>query len=308
MSHPRRPRTRYLPAAALLLIVGTTAGCAGADGSSAGDSEPAIELQPITSSSQLVMPVASYVLTAADEKAYFSAVNLVQRQCAQEFGVDTSMPAASQPTQMQLITPRRVGVVDAGDVAKYGYTMPPSAGLANYDTEAEWDPDAREQMIMDGVDASGNPVTKDPETGKELPEGGCALEGFRSLDQGQTSPARNDLVTQILNDSWAFDLKDSRVVEADKKWAACMSKHGFDFKQRGDAGNSTAGKSDKYQVHMAVLDLGCAVDTDYNAVVYAVDRAYQERLIDEHEGELQASLADQREVMERVHDVLQGGE
>lgn len=300
-------RSLVLLGALILLTSALLTGCGGDDQKTSDTAEPVIDVRPITSSKQLVMPVASYVLTAADEKAYFAAVNLAQRRCADDFGVDTSIPVAAQPAQMELASPRRVGLVDREDVSRYGYHLPPTGENSADDKAGGWDPSERELVIMRGVDSGGEPQETDAETGRAIPEGGCSAEGFRVVDEGATSPAASDLVMTILNDAWSLTVADSRAQGAAAAWSECMAKNGYEFSSRGEAGNSVMSEPEAVQLRMAKLDLQCAIDTDYISIWYAVDKAYQERLIDENEAELQAGLAEQREVMDRVHGLLQEG-
>lgn len=300
--------SRLLAGIATLTAGGLIAGgCAvGRSSAAEGQTEPAIQIHRISSSQQIDLPLARYISTPADEEAYDEAVNVEQKRCAAEFGVTTTLPVAEQPSELELDTARRYGVVNPSEVARYGYKLPPTMAGSEDDKAHGWNPSSREFVVMNGAQPDGSPATVDPVSGKKLPKGGCSAEGARALDKGQTPPPRNDLVENLLGQAWNLTIADSRALTAAKKWSSCMAKHGYDFKHRWDAGNSVGTASQDVQITMAKLDLSCATQTGYIDVWYAVDSAYQQRLINDHQGELEATLGDHRAVMARVNAALQG--
>ena len=85
-----------------------------------------------------------------------------------------------------------------------------------------------------------------------------------------------------------------------------MAGHGYHFEHRWDAGEAVGGHPESAQIAMAELDLGCATRSGYITTWYAVDSSYQNQLIEAHRAELDATLADQADVMERVEQTLHG--
>lgn len=299
------PPATFTPTIATLLVCAAlAAGCSASADSDAG--EPALGESPaVTSSSQIQLPLGRYLATAADERAYFAAVNLAQRQCAETFGVTSRLPVAEQPALVELASDRRYGVVNADEVERHGYQILGSGG--EDDSKASgWDPDERELVVMNGITPGGETVTTDPATGKELPEGGCSAEGFRRIDEGELPPPVNTLAEDLLAQAWERTKADSRAVAAEGHWADCMREQGYDFDHRWEAGNSVGNEPLQAQLQVARLDLRCAVEANYVGTWYAVDSAYQERLVDEHEADLEATLAEHRSVMERVTRTLEG--
>lgn len=289
------------------LLSSGACGAAGTDVSAASPgSPPPAHVEKISSSQEIHLPLVSYLPSSADQAAYFAAVQIEQKRCAARFGVTDTMVLGPQPTQAEDATVRRYGLINAGEVARYGYRVPPEPGSSATDDKASgWNPSERERLVMNGSQADGTPVSTDPVTRKELPDHGCASEGFRVIQGSEGSPVENGLVGRLLNQAWKRTMADPRALAAAAKWAACMKTHGYDFKHRWDAGNSVGSASQEKQITMAKLDLGCAVQTDYNGVWYAADTAYQRELIAQHEGELQAILDDRRTVMARVDKVLE---
>ena len=288
-----------------LVTFSLLSGC-GSDSSDTVQDEPPISVRHITASRQIDLPALQYAIKADDEKAYFSAVNLAQKACARKFGIDSAIPVASQPSVIETLSARRVGLVNVDEAERYGYAAAPSAG--GDDSKANgWNPSVREAQVMTGSDSAGQAVGSDPETGKTIPKGGCSTQGFRDVRHGKPSPIEVPLIDDILSQSWELTKADSRAEVAEKKWATCMAKRGYNFKHRWDAGNSVAGANAETQLAMAKLDVHCATDTRYIDTWVAVDTAYQQRLISKNQSQLEASLNDQRAVMTRVKSTLKGG-
>ncbi|MGN6253342.1 MAG: hypothetical protein ACTHNS_16170 [Marmoricola sp.] len=287
---------------AALLLSGCTA-------SAESHSEPAIAVRTITSTGQIDLPLARFGTTASDQQAMFDAANVEQRRCGQQFGVDYTQRATSQLTEIQNDTVRRYGIVNADEVAKYGYDLPPTPGQGGDDKNAAgaWNPGPREAEVMEGHTASGSPSQIKAADGTSLPFGGCGTQGFREVWGGKRGPQNDTLIGQYLGDAWAETMADSRARAVAAKWATCMAGHGYHFKHRWDAGNSVATASSAVKLAMAKLDLSCALEVNYIGVWYAVDSAYQRRLIDQHEGELNAAMTQYHRMMERVRRILQGG-
>lgn len=264
---------------------------------------PASPTSPRTAE-QIQLPLARYMSSAADEQAYFMAVNLAQKSCAAKFGVTSSIPVTRQPSQVASDTIRRYGIIDAEEVARYGYDFPPSYAASEETVGQGWDPSARELAVMTARRPDGTPVTTDSETGKKVPAGGCAAEGYRLVDKGQTPPTLNLLADDLLGQAWSQTVADPRALAAAREWSACMSGHGYHFKHRWDAAESVGGQPEKVEIRMAKLDLRCANETGYIDTWYAVDTEHQNQLIHEHRAELEVTLADQADVMARVKQAL----
>lgn len=277
------------------------------DSTALSGEEPPINVRSISGSGQIELPVARYAESAEDQNAFFAAVNVAQSRCAEQFGVVSTMPVASQPTSIELDSVRRYGLVNADEVERFGYTLPPSGEQLADDKAFGWNPDALEAEVMTGTTPDGEPSTLTAPDGTPVPEGGCAAEGFRTIWGDSTPPQGNSLVETILGDAWGQTMSDSRALAAAAEWSECMAKRGYDFKHRWDAGNSVGHKSQEAQLTMAKADVACALKTNYVGVWHAVDVAYQERLMDDSEGQLEAGLKERRDIMVRVQEMLRAG-
>lgn len=298
------PVARFI---AIFMAALAVTGCS-ASADSDERSEPEIGTPTaVTSSRQIQLPLARYLAPASDEQAYFAAVNVAQRDCAKAFGVTSRIPVAKQPALIELASERRYGIVNADEVERYGYQLLGGQGAEGDSKAGGWDPDQRELLVMNAVSPDGGNVSTDPETGQKLPEGGCSAEGFRRIDSGDLPPPVNTLAEDLLAQAWERTKADSRALKAEQDWSDCMSELGYDFAHRWDAGNSVGSEALDVQLQMAKRDLKCAVDSNYVGVWYAVDTAYQDRLIGAHEADLEATLAEHSAVMGRVVSTLEGG-
>lgn len=299
------------PARAVIVAVSMSAaisscGSVGKDSNSIV--EPAFRVSAeVTSSTQIAsgLPLASYLLSEADEAAYFQAVGLEKKACAAEYGVISTEPdAVNQASTLVSLSMRRYGVVNRDEVERYGYHLPSdpvSDGGTNSDGRSSWNPSAREVLILSATDEQGKPIERDPVTGKKLPKLGCGAEAYRRM-RGGADPIINTTVTRLFDQSWDYLLADSRFHAAEEKWAACMTEAGYPgLKHRWEAAEMTSGSD---EVTTAIQDLDCAQSTGYLDTAFALDSAYQELLIDRNESELRGVQEGHRQVMDRVHRAL----
>ena len=63
--------------------------------------------------------------------------------------------------------------------------------------------------------------------------------------------------------------------QAEKDWAACMKRSGYDFKHRSETGSVVAGADLQRQREMGRLDLNCVEETNFTGRAMAVDVAIQ---------------------------------
>lgn len=259
----------------------------------------------ITKVSQVKPPLAAYLSTAADEQAFFAAVNVEQRACARAYGVNTTIPLPVQASGYEMALVRRYGVVDSSEVDRYGYGFVPSTA-AEVEKQDGWNPGVHEVEVMNGVDSSGEPVAEDSVSGKSIPQGGCSVEGQRRVVKDDVPVPDNSLAEELLTQAWDLTRADSRAIAAQKAWATCMDKRGYAFKHRWEAGNSVGGSGPEAQLKMATTDLSCAQKVNYIGVWYSVDTGYQDRLMRANESDLEAIAEQKRAVMRRVSAILQG--
>lgn len=122
--------------------------------------------------------------------------------------------------------------------------------------------------------------------GQTVPAGGCGREGYRKL----YAPAKDsvDLLFTFGLAAEAHDRskQDSRVVSVLKKWSACMDKSGYrGIRTPYDVVDELGLEDDRggpKAVAAAQADVGCKREVNLVGIWAAVERAYQERLVQEH--------------------------
>ncbi|MEU0194981.1 hypothetical protein ABZ250_34965, partial [Streptomyces afghaniensis] len=117
--------------------------------------------------------------------------------------------------------------------------------------------------------------------GKPVPEEGCMGEARRALVRdgavGEAEPVRRIDTASVLR-----AMEDPRVRSAFDRWSACMEKRGHAYDDPWQAINDKAfrrpGVSPR-EIATAVADVACKRETNLVGVWYAVDAAYQRRML-----------------------------
>ncbi|MEU7553940.1 hypothetical protein AB0B01_16600 [Streptomyces sp. NPDC044571] len=307
MFHDAHRRPRRIPVPAALLAAVLLAGCSGAGGGTgSGGGEPklgAVAVNPATSS--LSLPMDAYMDTEADTMRMGRVQEGLVAACMARYGftyegvtaVGRSAGGAPGDRHAHLF-----GLADPAVAAAHGYdktsgegkpAKPPAPKLSDSaytvlhgeppgggGPGAQPPPDALNEEDAARVD-SGIEVG-----GQKVPAGGCGREGYRKL----YAPTKDsvDLLFAFGLAGEAHDRSkgDSRVVEVLRKWSACMDKSGYTGLKtpyevveklglQSDLGGAKA-------VSAAKADVACKYEVNLVGVWYAVEKAYQQRLIEEH--------------------------
>lgn len=286
----------------VLLIVGVlaVAGCGG-EGDTVRESVPT---STPTTASQFELPLAAYLSTEEELELEQRAASKVQVECAASFGVEMEpAPVDKAAIRMQANFARRYGLVDKDEAALYGYGYPPSENGADGERPPATPQQARIDEAMSGEDAEGNPSKMKDANGQGVPEGGCAAEGWRVV-RGDVSYDYDALPRELIEQARQLMMADEEYVQAEQDWAECMSRAGYDFEHPYDAGNSVGEADAETQRSMALLDVGCALETNFPGRAMAIDAGYQKALIEENEAQLRSALEDKRTLMDNVRSVL----
>lgn len=268
--------------------------------------DSAIEREPVptttpTAESEYQLPLARYS-TSLDEKLLVQqAASAAAARCAQRFGVAVTPPGIERASiEVQLPHSRRYGLIDLDEATQYGYEMPPQEETVRDDTNPA---SALGDEVMSGVDADGSPSTLRDQEGNGVPEGGCAAEGWRQV-RAEISHDWDALPLQLLDEAHSLMLADEEYQQAETDWAACMTKRGYDFTHRFEAGNSVADKDAQAQRTMAIADTECALEVNFPGRAQAIDVGYQQALIDANEAQLRTVLELKRTLIEQAKDAL----
>ncbi|MGW6980003.1 hypothetical protein ACWGE1_11230 [Streptomyces sp. NPDC054932] len=299
MHSSRRRRPAAAPAAALLTAVLLT-GCAGSGGAGGGEPELGpVEVNPATAA--LSLPMDAYTDTEAERIRMGQVQQALVSRCMARYGFtyegvrSAEAPGAGTEDRHRYL----FGLADPQFAAAHGYDKSAGSGTPTKPRAPELSDSA--YVVMNG-EQPGSQGGRIPDAnteeeaatvdsgltaaGQKVPAGGCGREGYRKL----YAPTRDsvDLLFTFGLASEAHDRsrQDSRVVGALKKWSSCMDKSGYagiespyDVVEKLGLENDRGGPK---AVTAAKADVACKREVNLVGIWGAVEKAYQERLVEEH--------------------------
>ncbi|MFD3468488.1 hypothetical protein ACFWWM_19335 [Streptomyces sp. NPDC058682] len=305
-------RRRPAAPATVLLAAALLAGCAGTGGSGGGEPELGpVEVNPATSA--LSLPMDAYTDTEAERIRMGQVQQALVSRCMARYGFayegvrSAEAPGAGPEDRHAYL----FGLADPAYAAAHGYDR--SAGEGSPAKPAPPQLSDSAYVVMNGERPGAQSGTApDANTeeeaalvdsgltaaGQKVPAGGCGREAFRKL----YAPTKNsvDLLFTFGLASEAHDRsrQDSRVVDALKKWSSCMDKSGYaGIESPYDVVEKLGLQDDKggpKAVTAAKADVACKREVNLVGIWGAVEKAYQERLVEEH-AETLALYKEQRE-------------
>lgn len=268
-----------------------------ASGTAEVPSTPVDESTQAPPTATALMPLRAYRLDHDQSATYQSAFNVAVDDCMRRFGFEP-YPAPPFPLETELVSNGHV------TDPSLGYGQPRNAeqeafdqAASDYEAWAQANPmtpayagvlhGAAYTSSSPGGDDNAPPLTE--YQGIDVPDGGCQGEATRALGGDPTKTPWDDLVKELVNQSWERTRTDAQVTEATAQWATCMRAAGFDY-ATPDAAQSDErwGVSEHENLHIATAttDEQCRVESGYaEAMVSALER-YQTDAIEEHATEL----------------------
>ncbi|MFE3787493.1 hypothetical protein [Streptomyces goshikiensis] len=310
MRNARRPRPAVLAAALpTALAAALLAGCADPGGGAAEGGEPplgTVELNPATAS--ISLPMDAYTDSEAEAVRMGRVQEGLVSRCMARYGFAYEGPrpaagpagAASEDRHRYLF-----GLADPAYAAAHGYDKGAATGMTGGKREKPPAPQLSDSAyaVMHGERRGAAPAggrAPDAATeeeaagtdsgievgGRRVPAGGCGREAYRKL----YAPTKGsvDLLFTFGLASEAHDRskRDSRVAGVLAKWSACMDKSGYTgIKSPYDVVDGLGLQDDKggaRAVAAATADVTCKREVNLVGVWAAVEKAYQERLVEEH--------------------------
>lgn len=307
MRPTRRPRPAAAPAAVLLaaaLLAGCGLGGGGGGGAADGKGEP--KLGPVVAgpaTSAISLPMDAYTDTDAEAGRMAQVQGTLVSQCMARYGFTYEGPKPRQGAAGAAPEDRHrhlFGLADPAYAAAHGYDQTAGGGSPVKPPAPEVSDSA--YVVLNG-EQRGTRSSRPPADarteeeaaqldsgltagGQKVPSGGCGREGYRKL----YAPTKDsvDLLFPFGLASEAHDRskRDSRVVEVQKNWSACMAKSGYgevkspyDVTEKlgldGDPGGPKA-------IAAAKVDVACKREVNLVGIWAAVEEAYQKRLVEEH--------------------------
>lgn len=296
-----------LPAATLLALVLT--GCSDPDGGS-GHEEPKLgEIAVAPAAASLSLPLDAYTDTDAETARMGQVQQRLLARCMARYGFpyEEVRPAGSAAAA----GPGGAGGAEGRHRTLFGAADPVFAAAHGYDTTAGKGrpvkppaPALSESaaMVMHGErQGAEQPTTPAPDAqteeeaaqvdsgidvgGQKVPAGGCAREAYRKLYAPTKGSVDLLFPFGLASEAHERSKGDSRVTRVLKDWSACMEKSGY------------AGLKDPYEVVQklgleadpggpkavtaAKADVACKVEVNLVGIWAAVEKAYQERLVEE---------------------------
>ncbi|MFD8631607.1 hypothetical protein [Streptomyces sp. NPDC059533] len=317
MRTPRRLRSAAAPAV-LLLAVTLVAGCSGAGGS--GGAEPglgAIAVDPATAA--LSFPMDAYTDTGAERIRMGRAQEALVARCMARYGFTYEGVRSSAAPGGEGVEDRHrylFGLADPEFAAAHGYDKSAGEGSPPKPPAPQLSDSA--YVVMNGEqrgEQGGKPVDAPTEeeaarldsgltaAGQKVPAGGCGREGYRRLYAPTKDSVDLLFVFGLSSEAHERSKQDSRVLKALKNWSGCMEKSGYgrietpyDVVEKLGLEDDRGGPK---AVTAAKADVACKREVNLVGIWAAVEKAYQERLVDEH-AEALALYEKQREARFRL--------
>ncbi|MFD3945593.1 hypothetical protein [Streptomyces sp. NPDC058579] len=278
------------------------AGCsATASDGAGGSAEPPIDSMPtMLRTTGVSFPLEAYEATPEQQNTLSRAQNVLVGRCMSRLGF-TYRPPAQPPVPTTGANARVFGLTDPDEAARYGYLNPavakaqqqqPLPALAKAPTQAELlalngkddlKPTDLPATLEEAKKAGGSDIAFN---GQKVPVGGCTRESFLELYARKAGEVDILFVFNLKGGAESKTREDSRVRAADKKWTQCMAKAGYTLndpmnapKELALAGPELSGPR---AITAAKADVQCKQQVNLIGVHYAVTKAYQQQLIEQH--------------------------
>lgn len=257
---------------------------------------PVTDIDVVVDPSQIVLPADSYLLILHQWRIPERAINILGRECMQRFGLDWPV-VEPMDDNGRADHSRRYGIMELHIAQTHGYHP---VDLTT-DNGQSYEPTDLEIDVWVGGGSHG--------LAGQVPEGGCVGEATRLVEQG-APPAPNLDLQQVFGEAYERAEQDSRVVDAFERWSRCMHNRGYPYDSPWDANDDPqwweADKPTDPEIQVAVADVECKRETNLVGTWFAVESAYQDRLIDEHAMELVAMRDYFQAVIDNATEIVEG--
>ncbi len=222
----------------------------------------------------LDLPLDRSLLTPVEEQEVIKARTTLMERCLAEHGITFTFPVVD-PVR-DAATPRRHGLVDAGEAAAYGYRDPAVFATRDRDTEVAAQPPPEVVALITGT------------RGADVPPGGCAGEADRAL-AADAEPGQEQLSFALSQRGHQITRTTPPVAAAAAAWSRCMAEAGFAYTDPDAAINDPAfraGRATEHEIAVATRDVRCKERVDWVRTWVAVERAVQDVLVGQHADDL----------------------
>ncbi|MEV0746322.1 MULTISPECIES: hypothetical protein [unclassified Streptomyces] len=294
--HPLSGRRHLNRSLGVLCAAALLAACSSSadTGQSDEKSEPEVSATPAMSGTVgLKLPLDAYDATREEADALQQGQGVLISRCMERFGFRYSLPPRpATPTRGE--NALVFGVVDANEAARYGYSAPedaqpsrrtpqnltPSEELALHGAPDLKPPD----MPTSQSEAEKNGGGKERINGKAVPVGGCGREAFLKLYAPEPNAVDAMYVFNLKAQAESRAREDSRTKAVNKHWSGCMARSGRTatdpMNVTTELGIADDALASPAAITAAKADVGCKKEVNLVGIYFAVQSAYQNRLID----------------------------
>ncbi|WJV44535.1 hypothetical protein [Streptomyces flavofungini] len=206
----------------------------------------------------LSLPVEKYLAGYPEVVQWQRAQRSLWVSCMARYGFENfnpPVPGVNPPAEYNDANmPRRYGISNAAEAAKYGYHLPPQQ-MAE---PPVWEPtDGPEGTVFLG---EGPELSDGTYNGTKVPEGGCRGETERQL--GHLSQGED--AARVNAASLTESMQRVAVQEIISKWSACMKTRGFtldDPYKASDQFDLSTQTASAEEIKMATADVACKEET-----------------------------------------------
>lgn len=313
----RKPMSRFARRSALAggaFALAAVSACSGGSGASTSSSPPALGAVPSNASAaSLALPVERYLFTPSQVALLEYAAYESSRTCMQRYGL--SAPDVPRPTGVYAggLVALRYGPADGQSAARYGYhrtaaALVPQGSGPKVTSLSSFSPAAF--LVFTGTAPTGsnaNTIAAQHNLGT-IPAGGCRAVGDQAIAASAVL-AQSPAAEQVKNQGFADSQADPRVTAVVHAWSRCMKTAGYDYASPidayGDPRWSTSSVS-RVEIDAAVADVACKQKTNLVGVWFAVESAWEVRLMADDRGQLATELAGKTAQLARASAYLSG--
>jgi hypothetical protein len=251
----------------------------------------------------MILPLEAYEQTYPEYVEIQKARLALESRCMSGYGFSFSPKLGTDAISYDASNmPRRYGLADRAEAARYGYSVPmyataPSSGPGL---------SAKEWLVLIGRSDPGRPQApaRGEYDGKEIPSGGCVGQADRQLGYSPATPLVDPLDEQSLTESQRLP----RVRAVISAWSACMKRAGY----QAASPLTAALLSRRYGAvpgsvldrKIAVTDVACKQSTNLVRVWFAAESGIQKQYIATNQARLRQDAASLAVVERKAGAVL----
>ncbi|MER6481208.1 hypothetical protein [Streptomyces filamentosus] len=196
---------------------------------------------------------------------------------------DLEWPEATYTGTIFMDNSRRYGVINLPLAKKFGYGVPLPSGITIQEAQKTAEKNIERtrslpQEVRDVYTGEGGRNFN----GRVIPEGGCRGRAYEELGL-PVSGIESTTLDAMRYETWSQARYNSIVIDAVKKWSACMKEAGYSYKTPedavGDPSWQRSGAPSKEEINSATTDISCKRKVMLIEKWHAVETESQRQMI-----------------------------